>query len=284
MPEFPIIDSHLHVWDPAIIDYPWLAQVPSLQRPFLLEDYNRSCGQVQIESMVFLQCEAVFSQALKEAQWVAGLAKSDPRIKGIVAWAPIEKGEGCNASLDDLASIPLVKGIRRILQQEEDAGFCLRPGFIEGLQLLPKYGWSFDICISHHQMSQIIPMVRQCPEVHFILDHIGKPGIKDHIHEPWRTEIRALSELPNVCCKMSGLVVEADMQNWTREDLKPYIDHVIECFGFDRILFGGDWPVVSQAAVLTEWVDALDSALAGCSQQELEKLYRSNAGSFYKLG
>ena len=131
---------------------------------------------------------------------------------------------------------------------------------------------------------QIIPMVRQCPEVHFILDHIGKPGIKDHIHEPWRTEIRALSELPNVCCKMSGLVVEADMQNWTREDLKPYIDHVIECFGFDRILFGGDWPVVSQAAELTEWVDALDSALAGCSQQELEKLYRSNAGSFYKLG
>ena len=284
MPDFPIIDSHLHVWDPSIIDYPWLVHVPSLQRPFLLQDYNQACGKVAVESMVFLQCEADFSQALKEAQWVQGLAKTEPRIKGIVAWAPIEKGNDCASSLDDLAAIPQVKGIRRILQHEEDPEFCLQPDFVQGLQLLPSYGFCFDICIFHHQMSKVIPMVRQCPEVNFILDHIGKPGIKDRIQEPWKTEIRALSELPNVHCKMSGLVVEADMENWTREDLQPYIDHVLECFGFDRLLFGGDWPVVLQAAEYSEWVDTLDSTLAGCSSEELEKLYRGNARSFYKLG
>ena len=124
---------------------------------------------------------------------------------------------------------------------------------------------------------------RAVPEVQFILDHIGKPDIKNKLLDPWRAEIKTLSEFPNVWCKVSGLVTEADHENWTREQLKPYIDHVIECFGFDRVMYGGDWPVAFQATEYPRWVETLDWAIEGCTDKELKKLFRDNAAAFYRL-
>ncbi len=283
MPNFPIIDTHLHVWDVNNLIYPWLKDVPVLNRSYLLPEYNEACGSVEVEAMVFMQCEADFSQAMDEAKWVVGLAQDDPRIKAIIPWAPLEKGEGSRPFLEELKQYPRIKGIRRIIQFESDQEFCLQPDFVKGVQILADYDLSFDICISHGQMANTIKMVRQCPDIHFILDHIGKPDIKNQVFEPWKTELKTLSEFPNVCCKMSGLVVEADMEKWTKEDLKPYIDHVIQCFGFDRIAFGGDWPVVVQAAKWTRWVETLEWALSGCSLDELKKLFHDNAARIYNI-
>jgi|UniRef100_UPI00404A2632 L-fuconolactonase len=283
MPNFPIVDTHLHIWDLKRLRYPWLDNVPMLNRDHLIEEYRKICGPVQVAKMVFLQCECEQAQFQDEADWVTEVAAIDPRIRGIVPWAPLEKGDAAHAELAKLASNPLIKGIRRIIQFEADPEFCLKPDFVKGVQSLPKHGLSFDICINHTQMANTLKLVRQCPDVQFIMDHIAKPDIKHGLLDPWKQHLREFAALPNVWCKMSGLVTEADFQKWTPVDLKPYIDHVVECFGFDRIIFGGDWPVASQATDYPRWVNTLDAALSGCSPDELHKVYVRNAEKFYRV-
>ncbi len=177
---FPIVDTHLHVWDTGLIRYPWLDDNALLNKPYLLDDYNRACGPVDVERMVFLQAEAEFTQFMREAEWVESLAEGDPRLQGIVPWAPLEHGDAARVDLDVLAANPRVKGIRRIIQFEPDMEFCLRPDFVRGVQALADYNLSFDICIDHRHMANTIAMVRQCPNVRFIIDHIAKPDAEPH--------------------------------------------------------------------------------------------------------
>jgi len=284
LPDLPLIDAHVHFWDPCRFRYPWLGDIPSLQRPFLPADYVAACGSMKVDAMVFVQCEAECAQAMDEARWVSALAQEEPRLRGLIPWAPLERGERSRAYLDDLTRLPLVKGVRRLIQSETDPDFCLRPDFIKGVQGLAGYGLSFDICISHDQLAGAIAMVRRCPAVTFILDHIAKPNIRNRLLEPWRRQIREMADLPNVVCKLSGMVTEADHAGWTGADLKPYIDHVVECFGFDRIMFGGDWPVVTLASTYPRWVEAFEWALAGCSEDEWKKVFRDNTERVYRLG
>jgi L-fuconolactonase len=283
MPSFPLIDTHVHLWDPRQLRYAWLADVPALHRPFLIDDYRAACGPVAVEKLVFVQCECDPAQSAAEAAWVAEVARSEPRLRGIVAQAPLEKGDAVAADLAHLAEIPLVKGVRRLLQSEADDAFCLRPDFVRGVRLLPRHGFTFDLCIFHRQLANVIQLVRQCPEVSFVLDHIGKPDIKAGRLDPWRAELRELAALPNVTCKLSGLVTEADWARWTPADLRPYLDHVLACFGAGRVMFGGDWPVSTQATDYPRWVATLDDALRGCSPAELRQIYVRNAEQFYRL-
>ena len=234
--------------------------------------------------MVFVQCEAEFSQFQEEADWVTGLAEGEePRIAGIVPWAPLELGDEARPTLEKLARNGLVKGIRRIIQFEPNPEFCLRPGFVRGVQALSDYGLHFEICIVHTQMANTIKLVEQCPNVTFILDHIGKPGIKDHIMDPWRQDLKTLAGFPNLWCKISGLVTEADHEQWTREDLRPYLDHIFDTFGFERVMYGGDWPVAWQATEYPRWVETLAWAITGCSAEESRMLFHDNALDFYRL-
>ena len=282
MADFPIVDTHIHLWDPSVLRYPWLDEVPFLNKPYLLEDYRNACGAVDVGTMIFVQCDPDPDENLKEAEWVTSLAKEDSRIRGIVAGAPLEQGDGARPLLEQLSEIPLVKGIRRLIQSE-GLEFCVQPDFIRGVQSLEEFGLSFDICIYHRHLANTIQFVKQCPNIQFILDHIGKPNIKDQLFEPWKREIKELSEFPNVSCKVSGLVTEADFETWTGEALKPYIDHVIECFGFDRVIYGSDWPVAAQATEYPRWVETLERAVDGCSAEELRKLFRDNALQFYRV-
>ncbi|MGQ8338617.1 amidohydrolase family protein [Sunxiuqinia sp. A32] len=283
MPSIPIIDTHLHLWDPQNHSYPWLEDEPSLNKPFLLPEYKEATGSFNIDKMVFVQCECEFSQCEQEAEWVAEQAKNDNRIQGIVPWAPLEDGRAAKNILDRYSDNKLIKGIRRIIQFEPDPMFCLKPDFVQGVKLLADYDMSFDICISHVHLENTIELIKQCPNVLFILDHIGKPDIKGKTFDPWKKEIKELSLLDNVFCKISGLVTEADQLKWTKDDLTPYFDHVIESFGFDKVMFGGDWPVVTQASTYKRWVNTLDELLVGVTENEIYKLYRGNAMSFYKL-
>ena len=282
MPDFSIVDTHVHLWNPSLLNYGWIKSVEKLNRQFLPSDFRDHCGSIQVDKMVFLECDPNSKQFVDEAKWVVSLTDEEPRIKGIVAHAPLHKGVSAKDDLEKLVEIPLVKGVRRLIQSES-LGFCLDSQFVEGIQALSDFGLSFDLCIFHPQLSQIVKLVRQCPQVQFVLDHIGKPGIKDGVLEPWRSELRQLGELPNIWCKISGLVTEADPENWTADDLKPYIDNVIEIFGFDRVMYGGDWPVSTLATTYPTWVETLDWALNGSSEDELHKLYRDNANTFYRL-
>ncbi len=283
MPQLPIVDTHLHIWDPAKLSYPWHAGVPRLNRPFLLTDYDDHRANVDVECMVFLECDVVPADRLAEAKWVTATAQTDDRIQAIIPSAPLEGGAAARPDLEALAELPLVRGIRRLIQDEPDDDFCVRPDFVAGVKLLQEFGFTFEICIKHKHMANAVELARQCPEVTFILDHIGKPGIRDGLMEPWRRYLSELAALPNVHCKMSGLVTEADHENWTRDHLRPYIDHVLDSFGFDRVMYGGDWPVSTLATKYPDWVATLDWATAGCTDEELRKLYRDNAKAFYRL-
>lgn len=284
MPDFPIVDTHLHLWDPQQLSYPWLAGVPLLNRAYLLDDYRAACGAVAVEKLVFLQCECDPTQYVAEVDWVSGLAAGDRRIQGIVPWAPLEKGAAVAPELARLAKNPLIKGIRRIIQFEPDPGFCLRPGFVEGVRLLADFNLHFEICIKgDEQFRNVLALVAGCPQTRFILNHIGKPFIKERIVEPWAAMLGELAAMPNTVCKMSGLVTEADFGHWKRDDLRPYIDRVIACFGFERTLFGGDWPVAVQASTYPRWVGTLEWALAGAAPAQIRRVFRSNATEFYRL-
>ena len=283
MEKFPIVDTHVHLWHPKQLRYPWLTEVPALNRPYLLKDYTDAYDELEIESMVFVQCDTHPDDGLKETAWVTDLATTvEPRIQGIVAWAPLEEGGQVAPFVEKLAENPLVKGIRRLIQSES-VDFCVQPNFVRGVKVLSRYGLSFDICIFHPQLANAIRLVEQCPHVQFILDHIGKPDIKNQIFDPWKQEIETLAAFPNVHCKISGLVTEADVDAWTPDDLQPYIEHVITCFGFDRVIYGSDWPVSTQATDYPRWVQTLKEAVSGCSSEELRNLFRDNAIRFYKL-
>ncbi len=284
MLDIPIVDSHLHVWDTRRLSYPWLTDIPRLNSPYLPEHFHEARGPVRVEKVVFVQAECDFTQYREEVDWVTSLAQRDRRIAAIVSWAALEKGHAVRTALELLAANPLVRGVRRIIQFEPDPEFCLQPEFISGVQMLPEFEMSFDICIAHHQLPNTIRLVRQCPDVRFVLDHIGKPDIKRRQLDPWRSDLKSLAVMENVWCKISGLATEADHNRWTNGDLKPYIDHVLECFGFDRVMFGGDWPVALLATDYPRWVETLQSAVEGCSDHERRQLFHDNAVVFYGLG
>jgi L-fuconolactonase len=283
MPSFPIVDSHVHLYDPTLLDYPWMADHPDLLHPHLLADLDRAAGRERIDSAVFVEVDVAANLRLREAEWVADMAAAEPRIGAMVASADLERGSAVRDDLDVLSQHPALRGIRRLIQSEPDPDFCLRPLFIEGVRLLAEYGLSFDICIRHHQMPSATELVRQCPNVQFVLDHLGKPPIKDQILEPWRSNLRSLAALPNVTCKISGVITEADPANWNRDQLRPYIEHAITCFGFDRVMYGGDWPVINLGGTYEQWIEILDWVFAGCSSDEKSAFYRDTATRTYRL-
>jgi L-fuconolactonase len=284
MPAFPIIDSHVHLWDPQRFRITWIDGDPLLDQAYGLEAFHEHTRGVAIEAFVYLEVNVEPAYALLEARHIAGLMAEDPRLRAIVAWAPLEHGTRLRSYLEALTAIdPRIRGVRRVVQGEPDPGFSARPDFVRGVQLLPEFGLSCDICIKHHQLAATIALVRQCPEVQFVLDHIGKPDIAVGQIDPWRAQIAELAALPNVVCKISGMVTEADHQAWTPADLAPYVAHVIDVFGEDRVLFGGDWPVALLASGYQRWVETLDALTAQLSDGARRKLWAENARRIYRL-
>ena len=280
---FTIIDSHLHIWDTHRLSYSWLEDVPKLNRSFGLSDYNDAVEGIDVEQMVFVQCEVDTDQYLDEATWVAEQAEIDPRISGLVLWAPLETGTAVADSLERLSSIKNLKGIRRIIQFESDMDFCLQPKFIEGVKLLATYGLSFDICVDWRHLENTIAFAKQCPHVSMVLDHIGKPAIAKGEMSVWGKQILELASMDHVWLKMSGVATEADHTTWTKEQLKPFINTALEAFGSKRTMFGGDWPVSTQAIGYSEWIATLLWALDNPSKNELQQIFRDTAKTFYRL-
>jgi len=284
MPDVPVVDAHVHLWDPDRFRMPWVDDNTRLRRSFDLADFAQASVGRAIEAIVYVEVDVRPAYGLLEARWAADQAERNPLLAGIVATAPLEDGAPVSSYLEALVQLgPRIKGVRRLIQSESDPEFQVRPAFLEGVRLLPNYGLSFDICIRHEQLARSIQMVRACPDVSFVLDHLGKPNAKAGQLEPWQDQIAELAELPNVMCKVSGLVTEADHEHWTVADLEPYVRHVLAAFGEDRVLFGGDWPVVTMAATYGQWVTSLEQITSDLSPAARQKLWADNARRLYRL-
>jgi L-fuconolactonase len=277
-----LVDSHIHFWDPHHLHYTWLADLPALNRSFTHANLAQATPSIPLEKIVFVQADCAPAEAIGEVVWVNALAASEPRIQGIVAFAPLEQ-PNAREVLAELRRFPLVKGVRRLIQSEAD-DFAARADFVRGVQALVDFDLPFDICIRHAQFPAVIDMVHQCPDNRFVLDHFGKPPIKAGQIEPWAANLTQLAAFPNVHCKLSGLVTEADHAQWTPADLQPYIDHALMVFGSERLMFGGDWPVSELAATYLHWVETAQAAVSHLSADQQDCIFYSNAVDFYQLG
>ncbi len=291
MPHFPVIDTHLHVWDQTRLKYSAFEGSPLFNRPYHVEDYQKACGALEVEAMVFLECYADFweggGQYLEEIAFVEEERKRDPRIKAMVPMAPVEWGEGVRPLLEQMRDRhPDVRGIRRIMEFDADPrALTLSEGFIAGVNLLETFGWSFDINPNYTQMDIIREFVPQISAgVPMILDHCGKPGIAQGAIAQFREDMADLARYPNMYVKLSDLPPYAG-PNWTEADLRPYIEATLDAFGAERTIYAGDYPILLQATTLPEWVAILDRAFAdlGLSESETRRIYRDNAVAFYRL-
>ena len=283
MKHLPITDAHVHFWDPATIRYGWLDGLEKLNRAFLPHDYAAATRSCEIKTLIFVESGCHPALSLAEINWIERLAKGEPRIQGIVAHAAVELGPGVREDLEQLASRPLVKGVRRLLQSESDPEFCLQNSFLQGLRLLAEFGFTFDVCIRAEQLPGVIRMAREVPEVTFVLDHCGKPDIRNRTFDPWAKNLQAFADLPNTVCKISGLTTEADLEHWQPADLKPYLQAAFRSFGFNRILFGSDWPVATLATTYEAWVNVVLDAANDASDQERLMLFGGNAERIYRV-
>jgi L-fuconolactonase len=284
VPDFPIVDAHVHLYDVSRLSYGWLAGVPKINRTYVLEDFDKARGPVVVDKIVFAEVAVDPGLHIKEAAFIQELADRDRRLCGIVAHLPLEKGPSVEADIVSLKQIRTLRGIRRLIETERNPAFCLEPPFLAALRLLPRHDLTFDICVKHWALTYAIELARRCPEVSFVLDHIGKPDIKNGLSEPWWTQIRALASLPNVVCKISGVITEANHANWSADQVKPFVAHVIECFGFDRVMFGSDWTVSELTHSYPTWVEIVDDVVSGATLAERRKLYRDTAIRIYRLG
>jgi L-fuconolactonase len=200
-----------------------------------------------------------------------------------VAKCQLDQGAATAADLAELRRHPLVRGVRHLIQDEPDPEFCLRPAFVEGVRRLGELGLSFDLCCRHHQLGSVVRLVRSCPGTRFILDHFGKPDIRSGRLDPWRQHLQELADLPNIDCKLSGLITEADPAAWKPADLQPYVEHALRTFGPGRLLFGGDWPVAKLAGSYLRWLDTARGLVKHLAPADLDAIFRRNAQRVYRL-
>jgi predicted TIM-barrel fold metal-dependent hydrolase len=277
-----IIDTHQHLWDPEMFRYSWLQSIPSLNRSFRMSDYLETTQGLNVVKSVHLEADVDEPFMLDETRYLLALAEQrDNPLAGIVAGGRPEKNN-FRSYLEKIAGHPKLKGIRRVLHTQPDE---LGQGrtFIQNISSLGGYGLSFDLCVLARQLPIAINLVSECPGVTFILDHCGVPQVKEGILDPWRWHIAELAKFPNVSCKVSGLVAYADPATWKEDDLRPYVEHAIFCFGWDRVLFGSDWPVCTLSASYKQWVEALHSITRSAGEANQKKLFHDNGIRIYRL-
>ncbi len=276
-----IIDTHQHLWDTSNLDYPWLDGFDLLKQKYTPQDYRKAIGDINVVKSVHVEGDPDEKDVVKEVEWLTQIAKTDGMIGAIAAAAPLEKPD-VETTLEKLAAFDLVVGIRRMAWHNPNIGFYATPELINGVRLLDQYNLSFELCAKHDQLPAAITLVDATPNIMHAVNHCGGPNIKDGEFEPWATHMKQLAAFDNVYCKVSGIVSTAS-ENWTPEELEPYIQHLVDIFGYDRLMFGSDWPVCTLAAEYSEWLEALLLAVDDASDDEKNRLFYQNALEFYKM-
>jgi L-fuconolactonase len=276
-----VVDAHVHLWDPERLDYPWLAGEPELRRPFGPDDLHTDGHE--LTAAVFVEAGRVADQAPAEIAWVERIAARWPVLRAAVAHADLERGADVTGDLRRLAASPLVRGVRRNVQDEPD-DFAVRPGFVTGTRLLAEHGFTADICVRHRQLPAVLDLVTRVPEVTFVLDHLGKPPVRgDQPATAWRENLRRLAGAPNVVCKLSGLTSEADPVRWQPADVLSYLRFALAEFGPERCMFGSDWPVARLSTSYGRWVQVVVAALGDRPAGDRHHVLRGTALRTYRI-
>jgi L-fuconolactonase len=274
------IDSHQHYWYYNLKDYGWMGDNMSvIKRDFLPSDLLPELENINFDGSVAVQAR----QNMEETNWLLKLADEFPYIKGVVGWLDLQS-ETVETEIQKFAAHPKAVGARHVIHDEEDDNFMLRPEFIRGVKLLEKYNLAYDILIFPKHLQNTIKFVREFSENQtFIIDHIAKPFIKDGFLTPWKEEMTELAKIPNVYCKLSGMVTEADWQNWKPEDIKPYLDVVFEAFGTERVMIGSDWPVCLVAGKYEKVMGVVMDYISKLNETDKAKILGGNAIKAYKI-
>ena len=271
-----MIDSHLHLWHPDQLPYAWLAEEPTLGRSFLVTDLDT--GGHEIDGLIVV--EAGCDDGRRELAWLVQLAERWPLILGVVVQVPLDLGPPAFAAIAAAARHQLTVGVRRNVQ-DEGPGFMLAQPMVEGVRRLARHQLRFDACVRQHQINELTELVDRCPEVIFVLDHLGKPAIGQRRAQSWFTEIAALAKRPNVVAKLSGLTTEADHARWQPSEILPYLRHAIDVFGPQRCMFGSDWPVATLATTYRQWIELVIDATADLTTAERSAIFNDTARRIY---
>jgi L-fuconolactonase len=276
-----VVDAHVHFWDPSVLSYPWLEDVPALNGPRLPPDFRAAHVDVPVVGIVVVEANPHPSRGIDEARWAARLARTEPGIAAIVAFVDLLDA-GRDARIDRVVEVPGVRGVRHNIQGNAP-GFCLQPGFVAGVREVGRRGLVFDLCATHDQLDEVVELVRRCPDTRFVLDHCGKPAVGAGLLDPWRRHVRELAEAGAVWCKLSGLLTEAGPGGWRDEDLLPYAEHVAEWFGAERLFYGSDWPVLTLAERPSEWYPFTRRFTREWSAEQADRFFRGNAAHVYGI-
>jgi len=273
-----IIDTHLHLVDQHRFSYPWLGNAPALNRNWSAENYFAEASRLGIEQALHMEVDVADEHMLAETE---AMLQATPRIAGAIAAARPEQA-GFAQHLERLAVLSGVKGVRRILHTVPDE-LSRSSLFAENVRRLPESGFTFDLCLRADQLTPIgTELVDKAPEVQFILDHCGVPDIAGGAFEIWRDGITSIAQRPNVVVKLSGIVAYC-APDWTVQTLRPYFDHIVQSFGFDRMVWGSDHPVCTTTATLTRWVVATNALLTDAGETERSAVLHRNAQRIYRL-
>ena len=277
-----MIDAHQHFWDHARNPQPWITpDMAPLTGDFLPADLAAAMAGTGVTQSVLVQA----THRDSETDWYLDLAERHAFIAGVVGWVDLTS-PGRERRLDELMQREKFRGVRHVVQGEPEDDWIIRPGVLDGLASLERRGLTYDLLLLPRHLKHLPTLAARLPDLKLVLDHLGKPPIKTGESagvERWRNDLAAAAEYPNVCCKLSGMVTEADHDAWTGDDLRPYVQHAVACFGPDRLMFGSDWPVCLLAAGYPQVLNALREALGPLDETAREAIFAGTARRFYGL-
>lgn len=280
----PIIDTHQHLWDLGKFRLAWLKGSGTLNRNYLTSDYQKATEGLNVVKTIYMEVDVDPAQQVAEAEYVIDICRrgDTPMVAAVISGRPAS--DGFKAYIARFKDSPYIKGIRQVLQTgETPPSYYLDPRYIKGIRLLGENGLTFDLCGSPTELRDAAKLVDACPGTSFILDHCGNADVKSKDRTAWKADMAEIAKRATVVCKVSGIVASAAGTNWKPEDLAPIVNHVLDVFGPDRVMFGGDWPVCTLGATFREWVDALKSIVKERSEAQQQKLFHDNAMRVYRL-
>ncbi len=273
------VDSHQHFWRYSPSEFGWISDaMRSLRRDFLPADLRREIHGVGVTGVVSVQAR----QSVEETRFLLDIAARSDFVLGVVGWVPLSD-PGVVEVLDEFAAVPAFKGCRHVVQDEPDDDYMLDSRFNEGVRAVTAAGLAYDILVYERHLPVTPRFVDRHPKQRFILDHLGKPRIRDRSFTRWDRLIRDLARRPNVYCKLSGMVTEANWHRWEEAQFRPYFDTVLEAFGPRRLMFGSDWPVCLVATCYGRWLEIVRTLVSGLGESERDRIMAGTAIEAYGL-
>ena len=273
------IDAHQHFWKYSPAGYGWINDAMSvLKRDFLPDDLEVLLKANGFDGSIAVQAQ----QTIQETRRLLQFANENEFIKGVVGWVDL-RSQQVHDRLQELSANKKLVGVRHVVQDERDDEFMLKPDFRRGIAQLAAFGLVYDLLLHPRHLPVAVRLVREFPDQRFVLDHIAKPAIADHLMEPWASDIRELARFPNVVCKLSGMVTEARWQQWAHDDFCPYLDVVLDAFGPSRLMIGSDWPVCTLAADYASTLGIVQTFIAGLSTPDQNAILGGNCARVYGL-